>query len=60
MRVELFAIVSLFHTNTALPMVATMAGCAIVGLIILTLGNFRVKYKAQKKEVEGETAIIHP
>lgn len=54
------AIVSLFHNNTALPMVATMAACAIVGLIILTLGNFRVKYKARKKQVEEATSIIHP
>lgn len=54
------AIVSLFHNNTALPMVATMAACAIVGLIILTLGNFRVAYKARKKEVEEATSIIQP
>ncbi len=54
------AIVSLFHNNTALPMVATMAACAVVGLIILTLGNFRVKYKARKKQVEEATSIIHP
>jgi len=54
------AIVSVFHNNTALPMVTTMAGCAIVGLIILSLGNFRVNYKARKKHVEGETLIIHP
>jgi len=54
------AIVSLFHNNTALPMVATMAACAIVGLIILTLGNFRVKYKARERQVEEATSIIHP
>lgn len=54
------AIVSLFHNNTALPMVTTMAGCAAAGLIILSLGNFRVKYNARKKEVEEETSIIHP
>ncbi|HNC31259.1 MAG TPA: multidrug effflux MFS transporter, partial [Cyclobacteriaceae bacterium] len=54
------AIVSLFHNNTALPMVTTMAGCAIIGLIILSIGNFRVKYKARKKQVEEATSIIHP
>ncbi|CAN0369801.1 unnamed protein product, partial [Phaeothamnion confervicola] len=54
------AIVSLFHNNTALPMVATMAGCAIISLIILSLGNFRVNYKAHQKQVEEETSIIHP
>lgn len=54
------AIVSLFHNNTALPMVATMAGCAIVGLIILSIGNFRVKYKARKQHVAEATSIIHP
>lgn len=54
------AIVSLFHNNTALPMVATMAGCAVISLIILSLGNFRVSYKARKKQVEEATSIIHP
>lgn len=54
------AIVSLFHDSTALPMVTTMAACAIIGLLILSLGNFRVKYKARKKEVEEATSIIHP
>lgn len=54
------AIVSLFHNNTALPMVATMAACAIVGLTILSIGNFRVKYKAKKQQVDEATSIIHP
>jgi MFS transporter, DHA1 family, multidrug resistance protein len=54
------AIVSLFHNATALPMVTTMAGCAVVGLIILTLGNFRINYNARKKQVEEATSIIHP
>lgn len=54
------AVVSLFHNNTALPMVVTMAGCAMVGLTILSIGNLRVKYKARKKQVEEATSIIHP
>lgn len=54
------AVVSLFHNNTALPMVTTMAACAIVGLTILSIGNFRVKYKAKKKQVDEATSIIHP
>lgn len=54
------ALVSLFHNETALPMVTTMAGCAIVGLLILSLGNIRIKYKAGKKQVEEETSILHP
>jgi MFS transporter, DHA1 family, multidrug resistance protein len=54
------AIVSLFHNNTALPMVATMAACAIVALIILSIGNFSVKYKAKKQQVDEATSIIHP
>lgn len=54
------AIVSLFHNQTALPMVATMAGCAIIGLLILYIGNFRVSYKARKQQVAEATSIIHP
>lgn len=54
------ALVSLLHDGTALPMVTTMAGCAMISLIILLFGNFRVNYKARNKQVEEETSIIHP
>lgn len=34
------AMVSIFHTGTALPMVMMMAGCALVGVILLNMGRF--------------------
>src|SRR5690554_2550704 len=34
------AMVSIFHTGTALPMVGMMAGCALVGILILNLERF--------------------
>ncbi|MBK7650256.1 MAG: Bcr/CflA family multidrug efflux MFS transporter [Flammeovirgaceae bacterium] len=54
------AVVSFLHNQSAMPMVATMAGCTIVSLIILSIGNFRVKYKALTKQVEQATSLIHP
>lgn len=54
------AVVSLFHNDTALPMVITMAGCALVAIAILFVGNSRVNYKARKKQVDNATSIIHP
>ncbi len=54
------AIVSLFHNSTAMPMVAVMAVCAALSVLILYTGNSRVKYKARKKQVTESTAVIHP
>jgi DHA1 family bicyclomycin/chloramphenicol resistance-like MFS transporter len=54
------AIVSLFHNQTALPMIVTMASCAIVSLIMLYASDIRVKYKARKQKVEEDTSVIHP
>lgn len=54
------AIVSVFHNNTAMPMVAVMAVCAAISLLILYAGNSRVKYKARKKQVAENAAVIHP
>lgn len=54
------AIVSLFHNNTAMPMVAVMATCALISLIILYAGNSRVKYNARKKQVAESASVIHP
>lgn len=54
------AIVSLFHNNTAMPMVAVMATCALISLTILYAGNSRVKYNARKKQVAESASVIHP
>ncbi|MEO7992307.1 MAG: Bcr/CflA family multidrug efflux MFS transporter [Chryseolinea sp.] len=53
------AFVSLLHNNTAVPMVGMMAACAIVSLVLLYIGNIRVKYRARKqKEAETENSIL--
>jgi MFS transporter, DHA1 family, multidrug resistance protein len=54
------AIVSMFHNNTAMPMVVVMAACAVISLVILYAGNSRVKYNARKRQVAENAAVIHP
>jgi hypothetical protein len=41
-------------------MIATVASCAIVSLIILYASDVRIKYKARKQKVEQDTSVIHP
>jgi DHA1 family bicyclomycin/chloramphenicol resistance-like MFS transporter len=48
------ALVGVFHNGTALPMVAMMAVCPIVALVILTIGKGAVRYHARKKAEHGE------
>jgi DHA1 family bicyclomycin/chloramphenicol resistance-like MFS transporter len=52
------ALVSAFHDNTALPMVMAMWLTIIVGGIILTVGRVTVKYRARKRIVEDEPAVL--
>lgn len=54
----LSAAVSLFHANTALPMVGTMAFCAIAGLSTLVIGKVKVRHKARKRQVEEDTSVL--
>jgi DHA1 family bicyclomycin/chloramphenicol resistance-like MFS transporter len=48
------ALVSVFHNDTALPMVVMMAICPMIALVMLTIGKGAVRYHARKKAVQGE------
>ncbi len=52
------ASVSLLHDGTALPMVGTMVFCGVAGLTILGIGKGTVRYRARKKQIEQETAVL--
>lgn len=52
------AIVSLLHNNTPLPMVGMMAACAVIGLLLLYLGNATVKYRARKRQATRESSVL--
>ena len=51
-------IVSILHNNTAIPMVAMMAACSLVSLVILFVGNATVNNSARKSDVEGEVSVL--
>jgi DHA1 family bicyclomycin/chloramphenicol resistance-like MFS transporter len=48
------ALVSVFHNDTALPMVATMSLCAMVSLILLFAGNSTVKFRQRRRKAAQE------
>ena len=48
------SLVGLFFNNTALPMVAIMAGCSLLGLIILLIGRNKIEFQARKEDVEEQ------
>lgn len=48
------ALVSVFHNNTALPMVGIMSLCAMVSLILLFAGNSTVKYRQRRRKAAEE------
>ena len=50
-------LVSLLHDNTPMPMVGVMAGCAVVGLIVLLIGNRVVRFQ-ESKQVEEEDSVL--
>lgn len=54
------ALVSVLHNDTAMPMIITIAACAIVALVILLASDIRIKYKAKKQRVEEDTSVIYP
>ena len=51
-------IVSVLHNNTAIPMVAMMAACSLVSLVILFVGNATVNNSARNSDVEGEVSVL--
>ncbi|MCW3112953.1 MAG: Bcr/CflA family efflux transporter [Segetibacter sp.] len=46
------ALVGLFFNKTAVPMAAIMAGCSLLGLIILLIGRKAIEYNARNEDVE--------
>jgi DHA1 family bicyclomycin/chloramphenicol resistance-like MFS transporter len=48
------ALVGLINNGTTLPMTGVMASCALLGLIILSLGRKRLKYKSRIEDVEEQ------
>jgi MFS transporter, DHA1 family, multidrug resistance protein len=48
------ALVGVINNGTTLPMTAVMAGCALLGLIILSIGRKRIEYKSRIEDVEEQ------
>lgn len=48
------ALVSVFHNDTALPMVGVMSLCAMVSLVLLFAGNSTVKYRQRRRKAANE------
>ncbi len=48
------ALVGLISNGTKVPMTAVMAGCALLGLIILLLGRRRLEYQSRIEDVEEQ------
>lgn len=52
------AAVSIFHNNTALPMLSVMMACALAGLVILLISKRDVRYRASQLQVEEDTSVV--
>ncbi|MHA6248768.1 multidrug effflux MFS transporter [Pontibacter sp. CAU 1760] len=52
------AAVSVFHNQTALPMVGVMLACASGGLIILLISKRNVRFAASQRMVEEDTSVV--
>jgi DHA1 family bicyclomycin/chloramphenicol resistance-like MFS transporter len=52
------ALVSAFHNQTAIPMIAVMTGCIFCGLVLLAAGKTTIRYRARKKDLEEKSIII--
>ncbi|RYF91536.1 MAG: Bcr/CflA family efflux MFS transporter [Chitinophagaceae bacterium] len=50
------AIIGLSNPTSALPLAVIMAACALIALLILLLGTFKIKYQSRKTDVE-ESAL---
>jgi MFS transporter, DHA1 family, multidrug resistance protein len=48
------ALVGMINNGTTLPMLAVMAGCALLGLIILGIGRKRIDYAPRIEDVEEQ------
>lgn len=55
------ALVSIFHNNTALPMVVIMSLCAMISLLLLFTGNSTVRFRQRRRkaaEEEGTSLMV--
>lgn len=52
------ALVSMLHNNTARPMTGVMACCAVVSLVLVTIGRRIIRYRASAQAVEEQSADI--
>ena len=52
------ALVSAFYNGTAMPMIAVMTGCVIVGALFLLIGRITIKYRARIRDVEEEPSSV--
>jgi MFS transporter, DHA1 family, multidrug resistance protein len=48
------AVVGLISNGTTVPMTGVMAGCALLGLIILFIGRKRIEFKSRMEDVEAQ------
>jgi MFS transporter, DHA1 family, multidrug resistance protein len=48
------AVVGMISNGTMLPMTGIMAGCALLGLIVLLLGKSRIKAASRIEDVEEQ------
>ena len=48
------ALVGIVNNGTTLPMTGVMAGCALFGLIILSIGRKRIEFKSRIEDVEEQ------
>ena len=52
------AMVGLLFNNTAVPMVAVMAGCAVIAFLILFLGQRKTRFKAKEPDLEEQAVDL--
>lgn len=50
--------VSVLHDNTAVPMVGVMTICVLIGLVILLVGQRRIRYQSQQAGIEEPVAEV--
>ncbi len=51
-------LVSALHNETAIPMIAVMVGCTVIGGLVLLSGRSTVKYRARRKDIEEKPDLL--
>ena len=49
------AMVGVLANGTALPMTGIMAACAVIGLLILSIGSRKIRYQSRYEDIEEQT-----